>query len=255
MIPEERRVLIVKLAKENEICTIEELSKKLQISKVTVHRDLNVLEKMGMVTKVHGGVTVESKSEFKTRFDDRLKQNYKEKLEIAIKAMEFVKDSSSIFIDASTTGFIFAKNLFKKRFFDLTVITTSPSIIHMSLNYPYIKIISTGGELNHSFNMFYGRWATDFLEKLNIDSSFISTGGVSLLKGLTSDNKNLVENLKVIFEVSGEVNVMADSSKFGKVGLLNIKPLTAVKRIITDEKISQKKLNEYRKQVGIDIVV
>jgi len=94
MIPEERRTQIINKLKKQDICTISSLIREFGVSRVTIQRDLSLLEKSELVSKVHGGVKLkkEVNKNFETRFNIRLKQNYEKKLEIAKKAVNFVSD-------------------------------------------------------------------------------------------------------------------------------------------------------------------
>ena len=81
MIPEERRTKILNKIEEKEIYTIDNLTSELNVSRVTIQRDVNLLAKEGLLYKVHGGVRLNKKrgAFIETRFDARLKRNYNEK--------------------------------------------------------------------------------------------------------------------------------------------------------------------------------
>ncbi|GAI86741.1 unnamed protein product, partial [marine sediment metagenome] len=95
--------------------------------------------------------------------------------------------------------------------------------------------ISTGGQLRSDFNMLCGKWTIDFLERLNINSAFISAAGISDEMGITSSDIELVNILSVVIKKSKEVNLLVDSTKFGKVGMIEICPINNITRIITDK--------------------
>lgn len=242
MIPEERRNKIISKLLEKGVYSIDEFVKGLRVSRITVQRDINLLEERGLVEKVHGGVKWKKDRSpgIETLFDARLNQNYEKKEEIAVKAVEFVHEHSTIFIDSSTTCCIFARELFKTRYLDLGIITNSPAIQHEALNYPDFKVISTGGELRQNFNMFAGRWVIEFLEKVNIDAAFISTAGVSPSLKITTSNAELAEILKTVFQRTGEVNLLADSSKFFRAAMLDVGSVEQCSRVISDTGFEKK---------------
>lgn len=248
MIPEERREKIIEKLGNNKLYTLDNLKEDLKVSRVTIQRDINLLEENGLVDKVHGGVRIKkiSTSHFETRFETRLSQNYDKKLEIAKKAINYVNDESTIFIDSSTTCYIFAKELFNKQFNGLNVVTTSPTLLCEITSSSNISIISTGGLFRREFNMFYGHWVIDFLNKINIDSAFVSAAGVSMENGITSSDIELTNILKVIFKKSSEINLLADSSKFTKIGMLKINDVGNCKRIITNNDVSKEIIGEFK---------
>ena len=256
MIPEERRSEILDKLRESKVCTLNNLTSEFNVSRVTIQRDINLLKERGLVRKVHGGAKFkkEGSASFETRFTVRLNQNYAEKLEIANKAITYVKESSIIFIDSSTTCYMFAKELFKKNYNDLNIVTISPTILYEALKYPDLRIISTGGKLRQDFNMLYGKWVIDFLKKINIDSAFISAAGVSIKGGITSSDTELINILNVVFAKSEEVNLLMDSTKFSKAGMLNINPIDNCKRIITDKKIDKKVISDFKKKGNVELV-
>jgi len=247
MIPEERREKIIQRLQSNKFYTLDKLKNDLGVSRVTIQRDVNLLEENGFVDKVHGGVRLKKPNVdfFETRFRARLNQNYEKKMDIARKAVGYVNDSSTIFIDSSTTCYIFAKELFKKKFIDLNLITNSPTLACELPEKSSIRVISTGGLLRKDFNMFYGDWVIDFLNKINIDAAFTSAAGVSVENGITSSDSELTNILRTVFERSSESNLLVDSSKFNKLGLLKISDIQYCNKIITDDGVSKEIVDEF----------
>lgn len=254
MIPIQRKEEILKLIKENNICTIEELTKRFNISNVTVHRILNELEEEGLVNKVRGGVKLVSPSLPEIRFNVRMRTNLAQKREIARKAVTFIKEGDSIFLDASTTCFIFAKEISRGNYSDLTVVTNSPFVVCELSQSPNIHVISTGGELQYQLNGLAGSLTLNFMASLHLDKAFVSAAGISLKKGLMTSQPFIVEVLQKAFEVANEINLLIDSSKFFKVAMLTIAPVTRVTRIISDSKLPKETIVECQR-LGIEVVV
>ena len=257
MIPEERRNLILQKLRVEGYSSMEKLIEKFDVSRITIQRDISELLKQNQVQKIHGGVKLKKQrtSLLETVFERRLKQDYEQKMEIAGKALNFVQDHSTIFIDSSTTGFLFGRELLKQKFFDVRIITNSPAIIQESIHHPEARLISTGGELRHEFNMFAGPWVIEFLAKVNIDSAFISTAGISPTNNLTTSNPELAEILKTVLHQSIEVNLLADSSKFYKTAMLNIAHVEDCTRIISDKDFNKKIISDLRLITELEIVV
>lgn len=248
MIPEKRRQEIIDTLQREQVTTLANLSSKFRVSRVTIQRDISLLEEKGLVKKVHGGVKIgrPAGNHFETRFRARMEAHYAKKKEIALKALSLVKDERTIFLDSSTTLYIFSQELFKKKFIDLNIITTSPSIVGKARNYPDMKLICTGGQLKADFNMFCGSWVLDFLEHINIDTAFISAAGISQQLMLTTSDKDLANILAKVMERSKNINLLADSSKFFRQGMLNISHISSCRHVVTDSMISReavKKLN------------
>jgi len=256
MIPEQRRTKILEKLNKKNIYTLDDLARELKVSRITIQRDVNMLEKKELLERIHGGVRLNKKADnsFESRFNLRLSQNYEKKLEIAKKALEFINESNNIFLDSSTTSYILAKELFKKKYYDLNIITTSPALICESLKYPNLKIISTGGELRSDFNIFSGSWVLDFLEKINIDSAFISAAGITRDGKITYNNKELANTISAIIPRSSEINLLIDSSKFYKSGMLVVNEITSCKRIITDSSIDKSVISDLSRISSLELV-
>ncbi|UCB46464.1 MAG: DeoR/GlpR transcriptional regulator [Spirochaetota bacterium] len=256
MIPEERRNRILTELSGRDIYPIDGLVKSLGVSRITVQRDISLLHQRGLVHKVHGGVKLnrENPKGIETLFTKRLQQNYERKLEIANKSIQFVKDHTTVFIDSSTTCYIFAQALLKKHYLDLSIITNSPAIQQEALGHPNRRVISTGGELRQNFNMLAGRWVCDFIENINIDAAFISAAGVSSEWNITTSNAELLEILKTVLARCGEINLLADSSKFFKAAMLNIGHISQCTRVISDSEINKELLQEIRQLSNVMVV-
>ncbi len=241
LIPEQRRLKIMEKLRGDDICSIDRLTEELEVSRITIQRDVNLLVKQGLARKIHGGIQLKQSSgnNIETRFNSRLRQNFESKIEIAKKAAAFVKENNIIFLDSSTTVYLFAKEIFRRDYVDLNIITNSPAIICESMLYDKARIISTGGELRANFNMFAGSWVLDFLEKVNINSAFISAAGISSEGKITSNNRELANIIKVVFARSSEVNLLVDSSKFHRSGMLNAGSIGDCKRVITGKNIDK----------------
>lgn len=254
MIPLERKEKIFRLIKNNNICTVEELSKKFNVSKVTIHRVLNELEKEGFVMKIHGGAKLLNKLPLMERFDIRLRVNLKKKQEIAKKAVAFVKEGDSIFIDGSTSCFVFVKELSKHSYSNLTVVTNSPFVVCELSKFPNIHVISTGGELQYRLDALGGSMTINFISSLHLSKAFVCVSGISLERGLMTSQLVVLEVLQKVFEIVDEINVLMDSSKFSSQAMLTIIPATQVNCVISDSKLPKEIINQYEK-LGVRIVV
>ena len=254
MIPEERRDKILNLLREKEVCSIKQMVSEFNVSRITIQRDLTLLEEGGFITKVHGGARISKheSGDFESRFNIRYKQNYRKKLQIAKKALSFLRPQSCIFIDSSTTAHVFGVTLFRENIHDMVIVTNAPSLLREAGGYPEFKVISTGGELQRSFSMYEGEWVLEFLDRINIDSAFISAAGISEDLKITTGHRELSGILLKAIQKSAEVNLLVDSTKFFRQGMIHVANLSDVTRIITDNEITK----EHKKKLstsGIEV--
>lgn len=256
MLAEERRQNILNVLKEKEFLRAEELADMYNVSRITIIRDIKQLKEAQKIKKIYGGISIPDvpKNNFETRFKIRIQANYSKKLDIASKALKYVTSNQAIFLDSSSTVFVFASEILKNETLQSNLITNSPAIIVEALNHPKTGIICTGGELIQEFNIFGGDWVTEFLQNINLDGAFVSAAGVSENGTITTNNKDLAGILKKVFLKAKTVNLLIDSSKFFKKGMLDIASLDDCKRIITDNEISDSILKKLKKITGSQII-
>ena len=245
MIPEVRRDKILSMLRTEEVCSIKNLVSELGVSRITIQRDLTLLEENGLIAKVHGGARISRQESgvFETRFSIRYKQNHKKKLQIARKALPFARRQGCIFIDSSTTAHVFGIELFRQNVHDLVIVTNAPSLLSEATAYPESKIISTGGELLRSFSMYAGEWVLEFLDRINIDCAFISAAGISEDLKITTGHRELSSVLVKVIQKSAEVNLLIDSTKVFRQGMITVAGVGDLTRIIIDDGITDGQKN------------
>ena len=175
MFGEERHDQIVKLLSDGRMVSVGDIAKRLYVSEATVRRDLNALEKEGIVRRVYGGAVLVGINR-----DVPLLLRESEELEAKQKigriAAGVVKDNDVIFMDASSTVYNMIPYL--KDFKNLIVITSGVKAA-MALGERHIKTYLTGGRMiDNSFSMI-GSHAEDLVRTLNADKLFFSCRGVT----------------------------------------------------------------------------
>jgi DeoR/GlpR family transcriptional regulator of sugar metabolism len=255
MLPEERRNKILEMLNGVALCSVAELVERLDVSRITIVRDLTFLEKAGVVTKVHGGAKLRNEDlpRYEALFRVRMNRNHHRKVAIGKEAALIPRDDSTIFIDSSTTAYTFALELMKRKFAHLNVITNSPAILNSAREMMGMTIIATGGELNPVFNMLGGLWVADFLEKINFDAAFISASGISEKLNLTTSSIDLANILNKVISKTPRVHLLADSSKLSKQEMINICPLAQCSLLITDDGITPEREQRLREAVDLRI--
>jgi|GEM_PF-332959 len=257
MIPYQRRQKIFDQLQKKKMCSVIELSKLLNVSEITIHRDLLNLENNGLIAKVHGGAILTKDGNINKigmSINLRLVRDVEEKKEIARKALQLIRDETSIFLDHSSTCIYLARELRLKKFQHLVVVTNSTKILDELEGYYNFHVISTGGILQHQWSALTGPYALDFISRLNFKQIFISCGAISMERGLMTSYSFVSEILKKASEVTQEINLLVDSSKFSKVGAFSIMPAPNVDRIITDKKLDPNIVKKYV-ELGIELII
>jgi DeoR/GlpR family transcriptional regulator of sugar metabolism len=248
MYPFERKEKILdKLRKEGQI-TIHPDARRLGVSPVTLHRDLEELEKQGLVKKVRGGAVFTGNSQFETHFDIRLKAHVREKEEIARKAAGVIRDDTSIFLDHSSTVMFLARELKNHHFRNLVLLTNSLAIASELGDEKGIQVILTGGIVQSEFKALSGQWVVETLRRVNLHQMFASVGAVSAEQGLMTQIPFIYEILPAVFQLGGEVYILVDHSKFFKMATYRITPLGSSLTIFTDKGLPKSIRQEIEKK-------
>ncbi len=233
------------LLRQNRVVRVEELCRELKASPATVRRDLEQLAERGEVQRVHGGaVSVESRLE-EPLFDAKTSIATKEKHRIAQAALEFVKPGHTIYLDGGSTVLELARLLHDHT--NLTVVTNSlRAAIELAGRGP--RLILVGGELRRLSQTIVGPLTQQTLGGLRVDTAFMGTMGLGLKEGLTTTDPGEAYTKKLVMDQAGQVVVLADSSKAGKVVFANAGGWDNVDLLITDAKITKEFVRELTKQ-------
>lgn len=252
MLVHERHSKIIELLERDKNVKVSSLMKLFDVSIETVRRDLEHLEKAGSLKRVYGGAVLERIGTNEVNFTVREGKNVEEKKEIGEIAARLVSEDQAIALDVSTTNTEVARAI-RKRIRRLTVITNSLIIGEELINMEEYTIILVGGILRKEERCIISSMAEQFLEQFHIDITFASCSGISLSEGITDYGIGEVSVKKKMMEQSQQTIVVADSSKFGVVSLLDVCPLDKINRIISDSKLSDRVKTKYLEE-GIEIL-
>jgi len=191
-----RQEQIKQYVENKNVVTIKELQALFpNVSLMTIHRDMDALEKNGTLVKFRGGAkSVRHAND--PEFNVRMHENNPGKIAIARKALELLQPHSAIFLDASTTNLALAKNLPD---ISLNIFTTGPSIALelCRLHNPVVTLCC--GTINRKNLALSGQNTLQMLENINIDMAFIGVSGCSLEAGFTcgTEGDMLVKRLVI----------------------------------------------------------
>ncbi|MGE7182442.1 DeoR/GlpR family DNA-binding transcription regulator [Peribacillus sp. NPDC006672] len=251
MLPLERQKKIIELLTIKKVMKIAELTEELKVSIETLRRDLNLLTRQGKIEKIYGGVKL-VKSQFgESTIDERMFSQLEEKEMIAQRCSEYINDGDCIYIDSGSTTYQIAKYIKQKK--KLTVITSSIPVINELINSD-IELLIIGGKVRQNEQSIV---AFDYLfnfSELNISKAFICASGITIEKGISDYNLDEANTRKKIIELSKEVYVAADSTKFGKDVTIGIASLDKIDYIITDHHLHKDFINTY-KETNTDLII
>ncbi|MBA9028029.1 DeoR/GlpR family DNA-binding transcription regulator [Peribacillus huizhouensis] len=244
MFPVERQQKIIELLMIKKVLKISELTEELKVSVDTLRRDLNLLTRQGKIEKIYGGVKLVEPKFGESTIDERMVSHLDEKESIARKCSELIYDGDCIFIDSGSTTYQIAKYIKNKK--KLTVVTNSIPVVLELINSD-VELIIIGGKVRHNEQSVV---AYDYLfnfSELNIVKAFICASGITIEKGISDYNLEEAITRKKIIELSKEIYVAADSTKFGKDVTIGIATLDKIHYIITDQNVNKNLIDTFKK--------
>ncbi|HEX5398752.1 MAG TPA: DeoR/GlpR family DNA-binding transcription regulator [Verrucomicrobiae bacterium] len=238
------------LIRGSGVIRIEEVCRRLGISPATARRDLDQLEQIGAIRRVHGGaVSVESRLE-EPLFDDKASIAAREKHHIAEAALQFIEPGDTIYLDGGSTVLEFARLLHDRT--SLTVVTNSLRAAH-ELAGRGPRLILIGGELRRLSQTMVGPLTRFILQELHVDKAFMGTIGLTLNDGLTTTDPGEAFTKELVAGRARQVILLADSGKAGKVAFARAGGLEHLHAIVTDKAMDKTFAKELTKK-GIKVV-
>lgn len=231
MIPIERQQKILQFINNNGVASIQFLADKLNVSHMTIRRDIQKLEDEGRISLVSGGAQSVERLAAELPHSDKSSLFHDEKSAIGTLAAKLISVHTTVYLDAGTTTLEIAHQIADRK--DLLVITNDFVIAHYLSNAGKCDLIHIGGSVCKENFSTTGSLAAEFLKNLSIDIAFISTSSWSL-KGLTTPNENKIPVKKAILQSSKQNILVTDSSKYGKIATFFVCPLTVFDQIICD---------------------
>lgn len=229
---EERRHYIQRLIAQGDNVQVGSLAKQLDVSEMTIRRDLAELERIGILRKVHGGAIKETSRSFEPPFSIRMHNNSLGKELVAREALSFLSEGDTVAIDTGSTALAFAKLL--QPYHELTIVTPSVHIALLFLHHPSIRVFLSGGELRKHEGSLVGDQSRRFFENLHFDTFFMSSAALSVDGGLTEYVLDDASIKHLIIEHAKKTIALMTGEKFGKTAFAQVCSLNELDTMITD---------------------
>jgi DeoR/GlpR family transcriptional regulator of sugar metabolism len=252
ILSEERHQVILDLLEESGSVTVNEMVERFGVSEMTIRRDLDILEKKGLLRRVHGGAVLDRGRSYEPPFLSRAVENLEAKQRIGRVAADMIQNGDSITLDVGTTTMEIARHIAGKQ--NLTVITPCLQIASLLAENPNIRLILTGGIVRPGELSMVGHLAERALKDFYVDKLFLGAAGVDFNAGLTEYNLEDTLVKQVMIKNAKEVILVSDSSKFGRIAFTSIAPLSVVSRLITDQEADTEVVARLRRQ-NIEVIL
>lgn len=241
MLKKERQEKILDLLDKNDYLSIPEISTNLDVSDMTIRRDINELAEQSLLVKIYGGAQKLEKIDQELSTKEKIDTNVSEKKYIGKVMNSIISDNDTIYIGAGTTMLHALPELKKANLF---VITNSLLAFNYLVYNTDYRVLLTGGEFSRTTEEFYGEIAERSFDNLNIDIAFAATNGV-FDNNVTTANPIEGSIQRVAFKHSRKKCVVADSSKFNRSDVYTFYSLSDADFLVTDNKLSDTLLEYY----------
>ena len=233
MLAETRRREIVETLRGSGSVTVSEVEARFGVSPVTVRRDLDELERQGVLRRTHGGGVLPTTAAHEDSFARRLKASTEAKRRLAEEAVAALAPGETVFLDSSTTSYFVARRIIETGI-ATTVLTNSFPVMELIFNEsgPNAEIIGVGGSLRRLTRSFVGPFAVRTVQGHFADRLFLSVKGLTE-NGIMTDADALEAEVKrTMIAQAGESTLLIDASKMQVRGLSVIASVAEISNVI-----------------------
>ncbi|WP_231686782.1 DeoR/GlpR family DNA-binding transcription regulator [Bacillus sp. JCM 19034] len=204
-----------------------------------------------MLKRIHGGAVLKEESGSLFPINERKSKHNDRKMQLSESALTLIKPNETILLDGGSTTQKLAKLLGD---FPVTVITNDITIANELMSKELVQLMVLGGTRIGTSSSLFGIQASDLLKRIRVNRLFIGATGVSVKHGLTVLNSFHIEWKRQILQCADQITLVADSTKFEKVGLIQFAQITDVNEIVTDNQVDENIKNEIEK-LGVTVMV
>jgi DeoR/GlpR family transcriptional regulator of sugar metabolism len=225
---------IITIVSEKKKVEVNLLAEELNVSRVTIRKDLDKLEERGILVRQHGFAVINNEDDI----NFRLSKNYDLKRKIALKAAESVKDGETVMIESGSTCTLLAEELAFNRN-DITIITNSCFVAQYVRKADTVKVILLGGEYQKDSQVNVGPMVGEVAKNFYVDKFFVGVDGFDETRGFTCNDFARRDTCRMLAQSAKELVILTDASKFGSKGTVSEFKIEEVDSIYTDSGLSQ----------------
>jgi DeoR family deoxyribose operon repressor len=246
---------MIELLSKKEEVSVREIAQALEVSEMTVRRDLMDMESDRVIQRTHGGARLFNSASLVGEnyvIGEQTQKNVQEKSIIGLKAASMVKANETIFLDSGSTTPFIAKYI--ERELPITVLCYTFLNALEFYSRKNTNLILSGGFFDRDSTVFHSSECYSFIKGIRADKAFISAAGVDSKLGLTTYFYFEADMKKLMIQSAKQIILVVDSTKFGKTSISHFADLDQVHTVITDSAIRESDATMLREK-GIDLVI
>ncbi len=244
----ERLDEILKILNKRKKITVQELTDRLNVSEVTIRKDLSFLEERGQIQRIHGGAILAQDKESLRHISIRLDEHVEEKTAIARKAAEMVHEGDTIFIDSGSTCYYLAREI---KNMSIRILTNSLDVMIELSESPSVSLLSTGGSFRVDARSFIGPIALETISNFQIEVAFLGTTGFSEEGIFSAQNTLEAQIKKAVIKSSRHRIMLVDHYKYRTVAFSIFARPEDIDILVTDSDFPER---ENLAKLGIETV-
>ena len=246
-----RRQSVMEALKSRKSVYITDLAEELEVSTMTIRRDLHRLSEMGIVTLVHGGAVLNEGTTALANVNARSQLMMKEKSKIATFCASLVKEGNAIYLDTGSTTMEIAESLKDRQ--NIAILTHSLTAQNILAGSNEIQLIAMPGIYCPRKKGFFGEMTCRMISRFQIDTAFIGLSAIDLKTGVMSpDFQDQAVKIAMIERASKKIAVF-DHTKVGHVMFTQVCPINALDMIVTD-KFAEKDFVQKVQKAGVEVI-
>lgn len=250
-IAERHKIILEKLQKEGFVKVVD-IARELDVTTVTIRKDLKLLEDKGLLFKTHGSASPVNPHIVDRHVSEKERLHMSEKERIGKAAAKMIDANDAIIVNSGSTIFAFVDKIRPEG--TLTLVTPCVKVTLGMCDVENVNIFQLGGMFHSRSLSVVGNYAAHLLENVSCSKLFLGVDGIDLDWGVTTSNVDEAELNKAMMKAASKTIVLCDSSKFGKRGFGRICDVEAIDVIITDAGIPPAVRQKLEEQ-GVGVVV
>lgn len=252
-IPAQRRAEIREFLNRRGAASIAEIGAALGVSGSTVRRDLDEMDREGVIRRAHGGAVTIERTAFEFPFEDRRRHYRREKVRIGEYAVTLLEDGQSVIFDSSST-ILSAAEVLGRRSLRITAVTNDVGMASVLAEAPDVQVVVPGGEIRGGSFTLLGPYTQTFLNSLHVDVALM---GMHAITGdvLSESSLSVVEAKRAMIRAARRVILLTDHGKFRPPAFFEVARLDDVHDLVTDRGVAAVDLEPARRHEGLRIHV
>ena len=244
---EQRTAEIIRLIAEHQKADVAELSERLAVSQVTIRKDLDELEKIGLIKRQHGFAQINDSDNIAAR----LAYHFNEKMKIAEKAASLIKNGDTVMIENGSCCALLARVIADTRE-NVTIVTNSVYIAEYIKGSKNITVVLLGGIYQQGSECLVGPMIRDAAENYNVKYFFAGTDGWSERTGFTNKDSLRAQAVRDMAHSCENMVILTESAKFHGAGTVPMNIKRQPKLVITDSSLTNETV-EILNREGIEV--